>query len=64
MTFVDWVVTEMGVTNDELVSTQLVPAFEILLSRCKEARRRGASSAPVGGQLSNVWIRLPRPPSS
>jgi len=44
MTFVDWVVTEMGVTNDELASTQLVPAFEILLSRCEEARRRGAKN--------------------
>jgi len=47
MTFVDWVVSEMGVTNDELARTQLVPAFEILLSRCEEARRRGAKDPLV-----------------
>ena len=42
MTFVDWVVTELDITSAELARTRLVPAFEVLLSRVEEARRRGA----------------------
>ena len=42
MTFGEWVVTELDASLDDLARSQLIPAFEVLLSRVEEARRRGA----------------------
>lgn len=47
MTFLHWVVTQLGVSTEDLARSQLIPAFEVLLSRVEEARRRGASDPLV-----------------
>lgn len=47
MTFVGWVTTELDATLEDLARSQLMPAFEVLLSRVEEARRRGAKDPLV-----------------
>lgn len=42
MTFVDWVKEQFDVDDQTIHDAKLVPAFEVLLSRVEEARRRGA----------------------
>jgi hypothetical protein len=41
-TFEAWAAAEIGLTPEQVDALQLVAAFEVLLSRCEEARRRGA----------------------
>lgn len=47
MTFEAWVANELGVSTDAIDSSLLAPAFEVLISRCEEARRRGAADTLV-----------------
>lgn len=47
MTFVEWVGAELDATLEDLDRSQIVPAFEVLLSRIEEARRRGAQDPLV-----------------
>jgi len=42
--FEQWAAAEVGMTPDEVHGLQLVAAFELILSRCEEARRRGAKN--------------------
>lgn len=47
MTFVAWVVDRFEVDDQTIHAVKLVPAFEVLLSRVEEARRRGAEDPLV-----------------
>lgn len=47
MSFRDWVAGELGVSIETIERSRLGPAFEILISRCEEARRRGATNPLV-----------------
>ena len=47
MTFVAWVVDRFEVDVQTIRAAKLVPAFEVLLSRVEEARRRGAEDPLV-----------------
>ncbi len=40
--FEHWAAAETGLTSEQVDTLRLVAAFEILLSRCEEARCRGA----------------------
>lgn len=44
MTFQDWAVTVVGLTADDVAELELEAAFEVMVSRCEEARRRGATN--------------------
>ena len=46
MNFAPWVSQELTLADEDLERLRLVPAFQILVSRCEAARRRG-SSAPL-----------------
>lgn len=43
ITFEDWATCNVGLSAADLSELDLEAAFEILVSRCEEARRRGAS---------------------
>ncbi len=45
--FEHWAATQVGLTPEQVEALALVAAFEILLSRCEEARRRGAKDPLV-----------------
>lgn len=47
MNFVEWVISELGVDDQLISDTLLVPAFDVLLSRIEEARRNGADDPMV-----------------
>ena len=47
MTFVDWVQEQFDVDDEIIEDSHLVPAFEVLLSRIEEARRKGAEDPLV-----------------
>lgn len=38
----EWVTTHTGLTSDALTELDIPAAFDVLVSRCEEARRRGA----------------------
>ena len=42
-----WVAAQVGLTPEQVDALRLVAAFEVLLSRCEEARRRGAKDPLV-----------------
>ncbi|MDQ5841090.1 MAG: hypothetical protein M3537_08100 [Chloroflexota bacterium] len=45
--FEHWVAAQVGLTPKQVDALRLVAAFEVLLSRCEEARRRGAKDPLV-----------------
>jgi hypothetical protein len=45
--FEHWAAAEVGLTPEQVETLRLVAAFEVLLSRCEEARRRGAKDPLV-----------------
>ena len=45
--FEQWAAAVVGITPEQVDALRLVAAFEILLSRCEEARRRGAKDPLV-----------------
>lgn len=45
--FEHWAAAEVGLTSEQVDALHLVAAFEVLLSRCEEARRRGAKDPLV-----------------
>ncbi len=47
MTFVEWVKEQFDVDDQTIHDAKLVPAFEVLLSRIEEARRKGAADPLV-----------------
>ncbi len=47
MTFVEWVKEQFDVDDQTIHDAKLVPAFEVLLSRVEEARRKGAEDPLV-----------------
>lgn len=63
--FEHWAAAEIGLTSEQVDALQLVAAFEVLLSRCEEARRRGAkdplvtvSSKQAGGNSRTCTRRM------
>lgn len=42
-TFEDWVKAQLGLDDDQLTDINLIPTFEIFISRIELARRRGAT---------------------
>jgi hypothetical protein len=45
--FEQWAADQVGLTPSQVEALHLVAAFEVLLSRCEEARRRGAKDPLV-----------------
>ncbi|ADU49589.1 hypothetical protein [Intrasporangium calvum] len=43
LTFEKWTICNVGLSSADLSELDLEAAFEVLVSRCEEARRRGAS---------------------
>lgn len=43
MTFEDWALASAALSDTDLSELELEAAFEVLVSRCEEARRRGAA---------------------
>lgn len=63
--FEHWAASQVGLTREQVDALRLVPAFEVLLSRCEEARRRGAkdplvtvSSKRAGGNSRTCTRRM------
>jgi hypothetical protein len=63
--FEQWAAVEIGLTSEQVDALRLVAAFEVLLSRCEEARRRGArdplvtvSSKKAGGNSRACTRRM------
>ena len=63
--FEHWAAAKIGLTSEQVDALRLVAAFEILLSRCEEARRRGArdplltaSSKRAGGNSRACTRRM------
>ena len=63
--FEHWAAAETGLTSEQVDALRLVAAFEILLSRCEEARCRGArdplvtvSSKRAGGNSRACTRRM------
>jgi len=63
--FEHWAAAEVGLTPEQVETLRLVAAFEVLLSRCEEARRRGAkdplvtvSSKKAGGNSRACTRRM------
>jgi hypothetical protein len=47
MNFEPWVAEELALSDEDLDLLHLIAAFQILVCRCEEARRRGASAPLV-----------------
>jgi hypothetical protein len=43
LAFVDWVVDELGLTEDQVEAIKLIPVFDVFISRVEAARVCGAS---------------------
>lgn len=63
--FEHWAAGVVGLTPEQVETLRLVAAFEVLLSRCEEARRRGAkdplvtvSSKKAGGNSRACTRRM------
>ncbi|EWT05365.1 hypothetical protein N864_05070 [Intrasporangium chromatireducens Q5-1] len=39
----EWVIAHTGLTSDDLTELDILAAFDVLVSRCEEARRHGAA---------------------
>ncbi len=63
--FEHWAAAQVGLTPEQVEDLRLVAAFEVLLCRCEEARRRGAkdplvtiSSKQAGGNSRTCTRRM------
>lgn len=40
--FTEWAIAHTGLTHDDVAELEILAAFDVLVSRCEEARRHGA----------------------